>query len=58
MITLPFLGRITIMRDTITMRRWTFETLEGPTPERPEAVVCLGTIRVYLTPWRSLSGRA
>ena len=52
-LTIPFLGRIMILWDTTTQSRWAIEPLEGPAPHQTEALVCLGSLRVYLTPHRS-----
>lgn len=45
---IPFLGSIYAQRDTVTTRRIKWEVLHGPNGR--EYLLCLGTLRVYLTP--------
>lgn len=45
---IPFLGRIYAQRDTVTTRRFEWEVLNGSNGR--EHLLCLGSLRVYLTP--------
>ena len=45
---IPFLGRIYAQRDTLTTRRFEWKVLHGSNGR--EYLLCLGSLRVYLTP--------
>ncbi|WP_296765950.1 hypothetical protein [Sediminimonas sp.] len=55
-ITIPFLGRLYAQRDTITLRRVECAVLHGPSGK--EYLLCLGRLRVYLTPPRVIAAEA
>lgn len=46
-LTIPYLGRFYVQRDTITLRRWELENLTGPLAA---SGFCAYALRVYLTP--------
>lgn len=47
-LTIPILGRVYAQRDTVTTRRIEWQAL--PSPNGTEYLLCLGSLRVYLTP--------
>lgn len=53
-ITIPYIGRLYVQRDTITLSRFGWEVLEGP-GHTTEYLLHLGRLRVYLTPATSLA---
>jgi len=50
--TFPYLGSISVQRDTITLYRFELEVIDCP-PGR-EYLLCLGSLRTYLTPRRTI----
>ena len=47
-LTIPGLGSLYAQRDQITLPRWELEDLSGP--EGRDWLLCLGSLRIYLTP--------
>ena len=48
-ITIPYIGRLYVQRDTITLSRFGWEVLEGPRHTK-DYLLSMGSLRVHLTP--------